>query len=83
MTDEETITTRSKAKVKVEDERVEKQEMGQHEQEQEEDREEEKKDDAPKKDYSNWPLKGIREPHPHDVMFGRGGKVSSCVVRRA
>ena len=40
-------------------------------------KDEEKKDDkppAPKKDYSNWPLKDIREPHAHDVMFGRGGR---------
>lgn len=36
--------------------------------------EEEKKDEAPKVDYSNWPLKDIREPHANDVMFGRGGE---------
>ena len=52
------------------------------EQEEEPPAEEEKKDDkppAPKKDYSNWPLKDIREPHPNDVMFGRGGRFIFCV----
>jgi len=23
--------------------------------------------------YKNWPLKGIKEPHEHDVLYGRGG----------
>jgi hypothetical protein len=24
-------------------------------------------------DYDNWPMRNIREPHDHDVLFGRGG----------
>jgi len=27
----------------------------------------------PKRKYTNWPLKGIKEPHEHDVLYGRGG----------
>ena len=25
------------------------------------------------KKYANWPLKGIKDPHENDVMYGRGG----------
>jgi hypothetical protein len=47
-----------------------------------EDVEEEKKDDcaaatgeaaSKKKKTVDWPLKGIQEPHEHDVLYGRGG----------
>jgi len=79
VTDEETVTTRSKAKAKdgesssPSNNTKENDEEEQQQQQQQDHQEEEKKDDAPKRDYSKWPLKGIREPHPHDVMFGRGG----------
>jgi hypothetical protein len=26
-----------------------------------------------RKKYANWPLKDIKEPHPNDVLYGRGG----------
>lgn len=26
-----------------------------------------------KKKYADWPLRGIKDPHPNDVMYGRGG----------
>jgi hypothetical protein len=26
-----------------------------------------------KKKYANWPLRDIKEPHPNDVLYGRGG----------
>lgn len=26
-----------------------------------------------KKKYANWPLRGIKDPHENDVMYGRGG----------
>jgi hypothetical protein len=26
-----------------------------------------------KKEYLNWPLHEIKEPHEHDVLYGRGG----------
>eukprot|EP00934_Nitzschia_sp_Nitz4_P006310 Nitzschia sp. Nitz4//scaffold17_size182527//137924//140248//NITZ4_001875-RA/size182527-snap-gene-0.283-mRNA-1//1//CDS//3329539403//6300//frame0 len=26
-----------------------------------------------RKKYANWPLRGIKEPHDNDVMYGRGG----------
>jgi hypothetical protein len=26
-----------------------------------------------KKEYLNWPLREIKEPHEHDVLYGRGG----------
>lgn len=26
-----------------------------------------------KEDYSKWPLVEIKDPHPHDVLYGRGG----------
>ena len=26
-----------------------------------------------KEDYTNWPFKDIKEPHPNDVLYGRGG----------
>ena len=29
--------------------------------------------DEPAKKTVDWPLKDIKEPHEHDVMFGRGG----------
>jgi hypothetical protein len=36
--------------------------------------EEEKKRIAElKKKYADWPLRDIKEPHEHDVMYGRGG----------
>lgn len=25
---------------------------------------------------TDWPLKNIADPHAHDVLYGRGGKVS-------
>jgi len=34
---------------------------------------ERKKKDELKKKYANWPLKGIKDPHENDVMYGRGG----------
>jgi hypothetical protein len=39
----------------------------------------ENSDDAkPKqKKYENWPLRDIKEPHEHDVLYGRGGGVCS------
>ena len=77
VTDEETITTRSKAKAKEPGDADKDEDQTQQQQQQQQDAdedqiEEEKKDD--KQDYSNWPLKGIREPHPNDCMFGRGGE---------
>jgi hypothetical protein len=35
--------------------------------------EERKKKEELKKKYANWPLKGIKDPHENDVMYGRGG----------
>jgi len=35
--------------------------------------EERKEKDKLKKKYANWPLKGIKDPHENDVMYGRGG----------
>ena len=29
-----------------------------------------------RKKYANWPLKDIKEPHPNDVLYGRGGTLS-------
>ena len=26
-----------------------------------------------KKKYTDWPFKNIKEPHDHDVLYGRGG----------
>ena len=26
-----------------------------------------------KKKYTDWPLRDIKEPHEHDVLYGRGG----------
>ena len=28
---------------------------------------------AEKQSNKDWPMKGIEEPHAHDVMYGRGG----------
>jgi len=46
----------------------------------EKDKEEKEKEEAEKKrieelkiKYKDWPLKGIKEPHENDVMYGRGG----------
>lgn len=34
----------------------------------------EKKEEKPKKKkHTDWPLKDIKEPHEHDVLYGRGG----------
>lgn len=39
-----------------------------------EDEEERKKRELElKKKYADWPLRGIKEPHENDVMYGRGG----------
>lgn len=27
----------------------------------------------PKEDYKNYPFRGIKDPHPNDVLYGRGG----------
>jgi hypothetical protein len=35
--------------------------------------EEKKKDEEKRKEYKDWPLKEIKEPHENDVMYGRGG----------
>ncbi|CAJ1942764.1 unnamed protein product [Cylindrotheca closterium] len=35
--------------------------------------EDRKKKEELKKKYANWPLKGIKDPHENDVMYGRGG----------
>ena len=35
--------------------------------------EKKKKAEANKKKYANWPLRGIKEPHENDVLYGRGG----------
>lgn len=32
-----------------------------------------KREDELKKKYADWPLRGIKEPHENDVMYGRGG----------
>jgi hypothetical protein len=47
-------------------------------------KEDEKKEDASaaanatttavKKNYTNWPLRNIKEPHANDVLYGRGGE---------
>jgi hypothetical protein len=29
--------------------------------------------DEERQKYANWPLKDIKEPHPNDVLYGRGG----------
>jgi len=46
----------------------------------EKDKEEKKKEEVEKRrieelkiKYKDWPLKGIKEPHENDVMYGRGG----------
>merc|ERR1711933_102442 len=46
----------------------------------EKDKETKEKEEAEKKrieelkeKYKDWPLKGIKEPHDNDVMYGRGG----------
>ena len=39
----------------------------------EETEEDRKKKEELKKKYANWPLKGIKDPHDNDVMYGRGG----------
>jgi hypothetical protein len=37
--------------------------------------EEEEKEELPKKTkIVDWPLRDIAEPHPNDVMYGRGGE---------
>lgn len=38
-----------------------------------EDKGEEKEKAANKKQYLNWPLKDIKDPHDNDVLYGRGG----------
>ena len=35
----------------------------------------------PVKKTVDWPLKGIREPHDNDVLFGRGGKWNHQLCR--
>lgn len=50
-----------------------------------------KKEKPKKKKYTDWPLKGIKEPHDHDVLYGRGGGTKAkqgcvsvalcCIVR--
>jgi len=35
--------------------------------------EERKRKEELKKKYANWPLRGIKDPHDNDVMYGRGG----------
>jgi hypothetical protein len=47
-------------------------------------KEDEKKEDAfavakvsataAKKNYTDWPLRNIKEPHDNDVLYGRGGE---------
>lgn len=32
-----------------------------------------KKQEELRKKYADWPLKGIKDPHDNDVMYGRGG----------
>ena len=27
-----------------------------------------------KKKYTDWPIRDIKEPHDHDVLYGRGGE---------
>jgi len=40
--------------------------------------EEKRKEEAALREkYKDWPLKDIEEPHPHDVLYGRGGKALS------
>lgn len=36
------------------------------------------------KKYTDWPLKNIKEPHDHDVLYGRGGgeSFSVCASKR-
>jgi hypothetical protein len=29
--------------------------------------------------YKDWPMKNIREPHDHDVLYGRGGTYSEII----
>lgn len=31
------------------------------------------KKESSDEDYSNWPLHAIKDPHPNDVLYGRGG----------
>ena len=41
--------------------------------EQEDEEEQKRKQEELRKKYADWPLKGIKEPHNNDVMYGRGG----------
>lgn len=33
------------------------------------------KKEQDKKKYANWPFRDIKEPHPNDVLYGRGGEL--------
>jgi hypothetical protein len=42
-------------------------------------KEEKIKKELPKKTkVVDWPLKDIAEPHPNDVLYGRGGECNAC-----
>lgn len=41
--------------------------------EKEDEEEKKKKEEELRKKYADWPLKGIKDPHDNDVMYGRGG----------
>jgi hypothetical protein len=46
---------------------------GESSEEKEDEVEKKKKEEELRKKFADWPLKGIKEPHEHDVMYGRGG----------
>lgn len=35
-----------------------------------------------RKKYANWPVKDIKEPHPNDVLYGRGGMFICLFILR-